>query len=254
MKDPQRMKRLIAGPRAVEEAVRSHPHLITVLYHDPEVGPAVRALLTLAEQRKVRIEPRSRAELQVLSRGLRDQGILAIAGEYPYVGLEALLEPQPHAPLLVALDQIQDPHNLGAIVRSAVAFKADGVITLKDRAAPVTPVTVRASAGATEQARIARVTNLARTLGELRKRGLQIVGLAGEGTSALIDVPFESPGRVLVIGSEGSGLRPLVRKQCDHLARIDLPGPIASLNASVAAGIAIFVSQQQRAEHGRPQA
>lgn len=240
------MKRLIAGPRAVEEALRSHPERIAVIYHDPAAGSALRELLARAQQRKVRVEPRNRTELQALARGLRDQGVLAIAGEFPYVGLEELLAVNHLAPLLIALDQVQDPHNLGAIVRSAVAFGADGIITLKDRAAPVTAATVRTSAGATEQARIARVTNLARTLAELRERGLQIVGLAAEGETELAALAYGEQGRVLVVGSEGSGLRPLVRKQCDYLAHIELPGPIASLNASVAAGIAMFASQQQR--------
>jgi 23S rRNA (guanosine2251-2'-O)-methyltransferase len=172
--------------------------------------------------------------------------VVAVAGEYPYLSLAELLAALPARALLVALDQVTDPHNFGAIVRSAVALGADGVLTLKDRAAPVTPVVVRASAGATELARIARVTNLARTLGELRERGLQIVGLDAEGTTRLRELPAAEAGRVLVVGSEGHGLRRLVREQCDVLASIELGGRLGSLNASVAAGIALYESMQQR--------
>lgn len=240
------MKRLIAGPRAVEEALRGHPQQLTVVYYASDATRALKSVLDVAQRQRVRAEPRERAELDTMAGALRHQGVLAIGGEYSYVGLEELLATEDVCPLFVALDQIQDPHNFGAIVRSAVAMGASGVITLKDRAAPVTPVTVRASAGATEQAKIARVTNMARTLSDLSQQGFQIVGLAGEGDALLSDIEVPAAGRVLVVGSEGSGLRPLVRKHCDILARIELPGPISSLNASVAAGIAIYESCRRR--------
>jgi 23S rRNA (guanosine2251-2'-O)-methyltransferase len=120
------------------------------------------------------------------------------------------------------------------------------VITLKDRAAPVTGAVVRASAGASELARIARVTNLARCLQDLSDRGLQIVGLDGTATAALPEVERPSLGRVLVVGAEGTGLRRLVREQCDTLARIPMRGGFESLNAAVAAGIAIYLSTSER--------
>jgi 23S rRNA (guanosine2251-2'-O)-methyltransferase len=240
------MKRLLLGPHAVTEGLRAAPDRIAVIY--TEAGPAgpVAEVLALARQRDVRCEPRERKELDTLAEGERHQGVLAITGEYPYLHLAELLAAAGERPLLVALDQVTDPHNFGAIIRSVVALGATGVITLKDRAAPVTPVVVRASAGATELARIARVTNLARALGELRERGYQLVGLDAEGEVELRSLPASSGGRVLVIGSEGHGLRRLVREQCDLLARIDLAGPLGSLNAAVAAGIAIYESVRQR--------
>src|SRR5690606_25717362 len=134
-------------------------------------------------------------------------------GSYPYAELADVLARAKAPPLLVALDEITDPHNLGAIVRRAVAFDADGVITLKHRAASVTPVVVRASARATEHARIVRVANLARTLASLTEdRGMQLVGLAGEGETDVDRLPPAPEGRVLVIGAEGKGLRRLVRE------------------------------------------
>jgi 23S rRNA (guanosine2251-2'-O)-methyltransferase len=240
------MNRLLSGPRAVEEALRADPRRLNVVYLSEE---RARELEAACRRSGVVWEIRSGEELNALAGGLRHQGALAIAGEYPYAELDQLLGGELEAPLLVALDQLSDPHNFGAIVRSSVAFGAAGVITLKDRAAPVTPVVVRASAGATERARIARATNLARTLQQLSQRGLQIIGLDAEGT-ALRDIPFERAGRVLVIGSEGSGLRRLTRERCDILAKIDLAGHFESLNASVAAGIALYESAQARAQLG----
>lgn len=235
------MKRLLTGPRAVTEALRGRAaSSLAVVYVDPGERKALREVAELARARNVRVEERSREELDSLARDVRHQGVVAIGGEYPYVELETILEGAREEPLLVALDQVTDPHNFGAIVRSAVAFGADGLVIAKDRAAPVTPVVVRASAGATEHARIARVTNLARTLAELSDQGLSVVGLAGEGERDLGDLPPAPGGRVLVIGSEGRGLRRLVRERCDVLVRIPMAGPIASLNASVAAAIALY--------------
>jgi 23S rRNA (guanosine2251-2'-O)-methyltransferase len=223
------MKRLLLGPHAVIEALRAAGDRVSVVYSEELAAGAASALdgvLRLARDRKVRCEARTRAELDTLARGARHQGVLAIAGEYPYVNLDSLLEGRPPHVLLVALDQVTDPHNFGAIVRSAVALGAHGLITLKDRAAPVTGAVVRASAGATELARIARVTNLARTLDELRGEGLQVIGLAPDGAVQLAELPYPDGGRVLVVGSEGAGLRRLVRDRCDALARIDLAGPV----------------------------
>ncbi|MET0390375.1 MAG: 23S rRNA (guanosine(2251)-2'-O)-methyltransferase RlmB [Polyangiales bacterium] len=241
------MKRLLAGPRAIEEALNADAQRVVVVYATPE---RLRELEPHVRRTKVPCEPRSAEELDALARGLKHQGALAVTGEYPYADLDALLDGLPSAPLLVALDQISDPHNFGAIVRSSVAFGAGGVITLKDRAAPVTPVVVRASAGATERAQIARVTNLARTLGSLRERGMQVVGLAADGGETLDQLFYPSAGRVLVIGSEGDGLRRLTREHCDVLARIEMPGGFESLNASVAASIALYESARGRKHAG----
>ena len=237
------MKRLLVGPQAVSEGLRSAPAQISVVYLARGASAEV---ASLARQRNVAIQERSSDELEAFADGTRHDGVIGIAGEYPYASLDDLLDRAGTSPLFVALDQIQDPHNFGAIVRSAVAFGAAGIITLKDRAAPVTPVVVRASAGATERARIARVTNLARTLAELREREIEIVGLAADGPVELGALPYPAAGRVLVIGSEGDGLRRLVREGCDQLARIPMLGAMESLNASVAAGIALYECVRMR--------
>lgn len=242
------MKRVVAGPRAVAEAVRARAGAVNVVYVEEGARKALRDLEAELRARQVRVEERPRAELDALVPEGRHQGVVAITGEYPYASLEEALLAARDRPLLVALDEITDPHNLGAIVRSAVAFGADAILTLKDRAAPVTPVVVRASAGATEHARIVRVTNLARTLASLaEEHEMQIVGLAMDGEVEIGALPEADRGRVLVIGSEGKGMRPLVRRHCTVVARIPMEGPVASLNASVAAGIALHAASRARA-------
>jgi 23S rRNA (guanosine2251-2'-O)-methyltransferase len=237
------VKRILAGPRAIEEALQADPQRIVVIYGSDE---RLRSLDKLTRPHRVSCEVRSTAELDLLARGLKHQGVVAVTGEYPYAELDQVLAQLPPQPLIVALDQISDPHNFGAIVRSAVAFGAHAVLTLKDRAAPVTPVVVRASAGATERARIVRVTNLARTLTTLRERGLLTVGLDASAEVTLEHMPDAESGRVLVIGSEGDGLRRLTREHCDVLVRIAMPGGFESLNASVAASIALYECARAR--------
>ncbi|MEM1417013.1 MAG: 23S rRNA (guanosine(2251)-2'-O)-methyltransferase RlmB [Myxococcota bacterium] len=228
-------ERLVVGPRFVQEALAGG----TV--HRVLVAAGQRARLSTLEAAAaaagVPLEERSPEALDALADGVRHQGVVALGPPYPYRPLDVLLEDQ--APSLVALDEVTDPHNLGAILRSAVAFGATGILLPRHRSARITPTVVRASAGATERARIAEVTNLQRTLQDLGDRGLQIIGLAGEGDVLLEDVPAAPLGRVVVIGSEGSGLRRLVRERCELLVRIPFAGPVESLNASVAAGIAL---------------
>ena len=237
------MKRLIVGPRAVAEAVHAHAHELSVLYVAEEGRRELQEVARLAQQRNVPVEERASDELDRLAKGQKHQGVVAIAGSYSYLSFEELLSQLPPRALLVALDEITDPHNFGAIVRSAVALGAHGIITLKHRAAPVTPVVVRASAGATEHARIARVANLVQALETLHELGYESLGLAAEGASDLRAVGASQNGRVLVVGSEGRGLRRLVREHCTQLVRIPMAGPIASLNASVAAAIALYALQ-----------
>lgn len=234
------MKRLVFGPRAVTEALRAHPDEVSVVYVSEEPRRELAAVVDACRERKVACEPASQQALDRLAKGDRHQGVVAVTGVFSYLSLDELLEHVPDDGLVVALDEITDPHNFGAIVRSAVALGAHGLITLKQRAAPVTPVVVRASAGATEHARIARVTNLVQALARFVERDFEVVGLAVEGA---VDLPAYRPsgrGRVLVIGSEGRGLRRLVREHCTSLVRIPMSGPIESLNASVAAAVALY--------------
>ncbi|MCB9661391.1 MAG: 23S rRNA (guanosine(2251)-2'-O)-methyltransferase RlmB [Sandaracinaceae bacterium] len=240
------MKRILTGPRFVAEALRGGARQqVHVVYVHEADSDSLRELRALAEKAKVRVEERSRAVLDELSKGVRHQGVVAITGEYPYVELSELLAQAGPCPLLVALDNLTDPHNFGAIVRSAVAFGAHGLLVPKHNAVGVTPVVVRVSAGATERARITRVTNLQRTLMTLRDQGLQIVGLDGDGDTDIYALPEAPEGRVVVIGSEGDGMRRMVRERCDVIASIPISGEAESLNASVAAGIALSEARRQ---------
>jgi 23S rRNA (guanosine2251-2'-O)-methyltransferase len=240
------VKRILVGLSAIEQAARGKADALHVVYVDGNERVRQRAALEALAARGIKLEERAEDELARIAG--QPATILAITGEYPYVELEAMLSALPERPLLVALDEISDPHNFGAIVRSAVAFGADGIITLRERAAPVTKVVVRASAGATELTRIARVTNLARSLRMLiDAQGFDVFGLDGGGDTDIRALPPQTAGRVLVVGSEGRGMRRLVREQCNSILSIPMQGPTESLNASVAAGIALYELARVRA-------
>ena len=220
------MSRVILGPRAVVEALRGRASSVHAVF----VCDGARGLDEVnaaAKRAGARIEERTREELDALADGGRHRSVLAIAGAYPYRDLDEILAARAGGPaLILALDQITDPHNFGAIVRSAVAFEVDAITIMKKRAVHVTPVVVRASAGATEHAAICKVTNLARTLRTLRARGMEIVGLAAEGE---VDIgalgPPPEEGRVLVLGAEGAGPPPPRPRELRD-ARADRPaGP-----------------------------
>ncbi len=235
------MKRRILGKRAVYEALLASGE-IHVVYVSAKERVELAKIGALAQRKGVVVETVAEDTLNHLAKGLPHQGVVAIAGSYSYVPLESLLERPSTGPKhLVALDEITDPHNLGAIVRSAVAFGYQGVILPRHRAASVTAVVVRASAGGTEHARIARVSNLSKVLVYLREEhGFEVVGLDAGAEISLQALTPSDRNRVLVVGSEGKGLRRLVRQSCDQLARIDMTGPLESLNASVAAAIAMY--------------
>lgn len=155
--------------------------------------------------------------------------------------VDALAEP----PFLLVLDQVQDPHNLGACLRSAEGAGVQAVVVPKDRSAPMTPTVRMVATGAAERVPVARVTNLARTLGELKERGVWLVGTDEDAPQLLWEVDLTGP-LAIVMGSEGSGLRRLTREACDFMARLPMAGGVASLNVSVATGICLFEAVRQR--------
>src|SRR5215470_1527063 len=248
------MARIVYGANPVRELVRAHPGEVSVVYLAAgDTGPALRDIARLCKERQVAFEERERPALDALAGDTgKHQGVVAVTGELEYADLDQLLEDldeQRATPLLVVLDGVQDPRNLGAIVRSAHALGAHGVVVAKDRAAPVTPAAVKASAGATELTPICRVTNLVRALETLRERGVwtvgAVVGEAGAGAPDKLDLRGPI---ALVLGSEQRGLRPLVLRACDHRVRIPMAGTVASLNVSVAAGILLYEVARQRAK------
>ncbi len=240
---------LLAGPHAVLEAMRaSRRSLHRVFLARQEQGTTIEAILRVARARGVPVEVRSRGDLDRLAGGAAHQGVLAEVGPFPYLEPEEVVARAlrgPGAPFLVVLDGIQDPHNLGAIIRTGEAAGAHGLILPRDRAAPVTGAAVRSSAGATEHLAVAQVTNLAAFLEWVKTQGVWVVGADPAGSRVLYDVDLRG-ALALVIGAEGRGLRPLVKSRCDLHVRIPVVGKVGSLNASCAAAVCIFEVIRQR--------
>jgi 23S rRNA (guanosine2251-2'-O)-methyltransferase len=206
----------------------------------------------LARAAGVRARRASRERLDQLAGTDRHQGVVALVPDFRYAELEEILSAAKaggEPPLVVLLDGVEDPQNLGAVLRSAQALGAHGVVIPKDRAAGVTPAAVKASAGAAERCRVARVTNIARTLEELKEAGLWTVALAADGDRELGAVDLAGP-IALVLGSEGEGVRPLVRRSCDFVARIPMKGGFESLNVAASATVALYETVRQRTANG----
>lgn len=238
------MSRLICGLQPVREAIRARGEdLERVLVDEMKGAPQLDALARYAEDHGATVDRVARSELDRLARGAHHQGAIALAPELTLTSLHDL-ELAPGA-LLCALDELQDPQNFGAVIRSSVALGATGVLWPEHRSAPLSMATFRASAGAVEHATLCRVGSLPDALTKLRASGLLAVGLDAQGPELLHEVDLTGPV-VLVIGAEGKGLRRTVKGVCDHLARLPMAGPIASLNASVAAAIALYETARQR--------
>ena len=231
------MTRILAGRRSVLEALRSNTKVHRVFMESEGRFPDVQEA---AKADGIPVSTKDRVELDRLAEGVRHQGVLAFADPYRFFDIDELVTHTGRHPILVALDEVTDPQNLGAIIRSAVTLGLDGLVIPKHRAAGITPAVVRASAGATEHAAIARVTNLQRTLLSLHKAGMEIIGLDAAADIDIRDLEPANTGRVLVVGSEGKGLRRMVRQRCNIVVHIPQEGPMDSLNASVAAAIAMY--------------
>jgi 23S rRNA (guanosine2251-2'-O)-methyltransferase len=239
-------ERLVAGLQPVREAVLAHGARLSRLLLERRHGPRLDALERLARERGVAvIERRERRELDRIARGTEHQGVLAWAPPLALVELETLLS-GPDA-LLLALDGVEDPQNFGAVIRSAVALGGAAVVWGEHGAAPLSAATFRASAGAVEHARLCRVPSLVGALHEAAASGAQVVGLDPAAPAALRELDLGRP-TVLVLGAEHSGLGGAVRRACGALAGLGRRGAVASLNVSVAAGIALYEVARQRAD------
>jgi 23S rRNA (guanosine2251-2'-O)-methyltransferase len=236
--------RHLHGRHPVVALLETRPKSVRRLYLSVSDAP----LEALARAAGVVVERLPKDRLEQLAKNPQHQGIVAEAEEFAYAGLEDLVRGEA-APLVLALDSVQDPHNLGALARSAECFGATGLVIPQDRAAQVTATAAKASAGAVERLPVAQVVNLVRALEALKERGLWVTGLAGEGAEPLGEVDLTGP-TVLVVGAEGEGLRPLVRRACDRLAYIPMTGRTGSLNAAVAGGIALAAAFGQRRQTG----
>jgi 23S rRNA (guanosine2251-2'-O)-methyltransferase len=228
----------------VREAIRAHGKALErVVVEDSAGAPQLDAIARFASDHGATVDRVRRGELDRMVRGAYHQGVVAFAPDLRVRSLDELdLGP---GSLVVALDELQDPQNFGAVVRSAVALGATAILWPEHRSAPLTMATFRASAGAVEHATLCRVGSLPGALESLRGAGLCAVGLDAQGPDVLGDIDLRGPV-VLVVGAEGKGLRRTVKGVCDRLARLPMAGPIASLNASVAAAIALYETARQR--------
>jgi 23S rRNA (guanosine2251-2'-O)-methyltransferase len=238
------VSRVVCGLQPVREAIRAHgAALERVLVESAKDAPQLERLARFASDAGAKVERVRRGELDRLARGARHQGALALAPELGLVALNAL-DLGPNA-LVVALDELEDPQNFGAIIRSAVAFGTTAIVWPEHHSAPLSAATFRASAGAVEHAVLCRVRALPDALAALRTAGLAILGLDSGADRAISDVVLTRP-IALVVGAEGKGLRKTVKGACDELARLPMQGPLASLNASVALAIALYEVTRQR--------
>jgi 23S rRNA (guanosine2251-2'-O)-methyltransferase len=243
------MHRIVYGVRPVEEALRArrvHALFIAEGQEDDSRG-AMKGVLDAAKLANTQPMARAKAALDALAKGGVHQGVVAITGEYPYSSVEQILavDRGGRPPLILVLDGLQDPQNFGALVRTAHVVGVDGIIIPRDRQVAVTPAVVKASAGATEHARIALVTNVSRTLEELKSGGLWICGAVAQEGEPPWKIDMKVP-LALVLGAEGKGIRPLVLRGCDLFVRIPMIGKVASLNVGAAGAMLLYEAARQR--------
>jgi 23S rRNA (guanosine2251-2'-O)-methyltransferase len=234
---------ILSGIHPVAEALRAGRALERVLVAQGAGGPRLQEIIELARQSSVPVRFEQRQTLNRMAGTSAHQGVVALGAAQKYADLDAV----PAGEMLVVLDGVEDPHNLGAIIRTAHAAGASGIVIPERRAATVTDVVAKAAAGALEHLQVIRVTNINRALEDLKKRGCWIYGLDERGAEDYDQVDYTVP-TVLVLGGEGKGLHEQVRKHCDVLVRIPMAGKISSLNVSVAAGVVLFEWKRRRAK------
>ena len=239
---------LLYGRRPVYEALRAGRRRIykLTLVKGVRHSDVLAEIVALAKAAGVPVGSSSRRELAQVSPN--HQGVVAQASPYPYAEIDDILSPPrgDEPPLLLLLDLLQDPQNVGALLRTAEAVGAHGVVIPKRRAVGVTPAVVSASAGAVEHLHVARVANLSRTIDELKQHDVWVAGLEAAPEAQLFFEADLHGALALVVGSEGSGLRRLVREKCDFLLRLPMRGRVASLNAAVAGSVALYEVERQR--------
>jgi 23S rRNA (guanosine2251-2'-O)-methyltransferase len=246
---------VLYGVHPVEEALRAGKRRFDhVLVARERHDERLERLVAQCREAGVRVRQELREQLTLVAKTAAHQGVVAMVRPQETLALEDLYAPDPAkgsaARLLLALDGVEDPQNLGALLRVADGAGVDGVVLTERRAAPLSPVAVKASAGATEHLRIARVVNLVRALEDLKEQNLWIVGLDERGESDYDR--FDMTGNlVLVLGREGAGLHDLVKRTCDHLLRIPMAGGVSSLNVSAAGAVVLYEAYRQRRTAGQ---
>ena len=243
------MSTYIVGRNPVIECLQSGSQSVESIYvAEGSKHTRIRRIVSMAEQIGIPIKFCARRELDRLEPSLPHQGVIAVIGSPRYSDLSSVLariQRSEHNALLVMLDGVQDPRNLGAILRTAEAANADAVIIPKNRAVGITAAVHKVSAGASAYIPIVKVTNLARTVDTLKKTGIWVAGATGDASCLYTDVDFNVP-LCLVLGSEGTGIRRLVKQKCDYRVHLPMLGKIGSLNVSVAAGVLLYEVLRQR--------
>jgi 23S rRNA (guanosine2251-2'-O)-methyltransferase len=242
-------RRRVAGLHAVESALEHSPDKIISAWIDDRRGDGrVAALAHKLSLLGVTVQPTAKNRLDALAEGRHHQGVvieMVPPGELGENELRDALENPGVLPFFLVLDHIQDPHNLGACLRTADAAGVQGVVLTKDRSVGLTPTVAKVASGAAETVPIYRVTNLARSLDWVKESGLWVVGAAGEAEMMVYEVDLAIP-LAIVVGAEGKGLRRLTRERCDVLVNIPMAGKVESLNLSVATGVFLFEAVRQR--------
>jgi 23S rRNA (guanosine2251-2'-O)-methyltransferase len=237
------------GIHAVREALEAGGTFDRIVIAKGRQDSRVEEIVQLARERSIPVRFEDRGQLDRIANTRDHQGVVALAAARAAATLEDILARANHDKgqigLVVLLDGVEDPHNLGAIIRTALAAGAHGVVTPERRAAGLTEAVARASAGALAHLPVARVTNLARTMEELKEAGYWLVGLDEEGEKSYTEVDYTTPTGI-VMGGEGKGLHELTRKRCDFVVSLPTTGPVKSLNVSVATGVVLFEALRQR--------
>ena len=243
------MTQYIYGIHPIQEALKSsHFKLEKIFVAAKKPHPALQAITDLARQRQIPVIPSDKETLDRMVRGENHQNLVGSLKEIPYASLEEAVSgwrKSGSKALFLVLDGIQDPQNLGSLIRTALGCGAHAMIIPRDRAVGMTPAVIKASAGATAHLPLVRVVNVANTIDALKKEGIWVYGAAGEAKDPIHEIDFTTD-LAIVIGSEGKGIRPLVRKKCDGLFSIPMSGPVSSFNASVSGAMILYEVMRQR--------
>ena len=245
---PEETEGQLEGRNAVTEALRAGRTIDKVFIAEGDTDRGLQRLAAQAKEAGAVIVPVDRRRLDTMSFTHSHQGIIALAAAHEYATVDDILEEaaaRGEAPLIVICDELTDPHNLGAIMRSAECAGAHGIIIPKRRSVSLTATVAKASAGAVEYMKVARVTNINNAINELKEKGVWVFGTAAEGSIPMYKADLTGPAAI-VIGNEGEGMSQLVRKNCDVMVHIPMKGKISSLNASAAASILLYEAVRQR--------
>lgn len=247
MDTPELPEDMLAGRNAVMEALKGSSRINRLMVADGSSEGSIRELIAVAKEKGVPVQFLERSKLDSMAKGIRHQGVLAQVSPVEYVELEDILSKareKQEDPFIILLDELEDPHNLGAILRSADAAGAHGVLIPKRRSCPLSATVAKTSAGAVEHVPVARIGNIVQTIKALKEEGLWVAGADMDGKN-YYEADLTGP-LLLIVGSEGQGIGRLVKEQCDFIVRIPMLGAINSLNASVAGSVLMFEVTKQR--------